>query len=129
MPERRKEVFGMTTADQPPRKPGKSKSSVVRSRPEEKQATPETGKKQGYRGEEPLGREASHPGNRKKARIPGCEATPKTSQPPPRQAAHPPKQLCHFQKGANCHIFEKIIGYIGNMMRGRETVCFPDSIE
>ncbi|HBZ63350.1 MAG TPA: hypothetical protein DEO89_01780 [Lachnospiraceae bacterium] len=114
MPERRKEVFGMTTADQPPRKPGKSKSSVVRSRPEEKQATPETGKKQGYRGAEPPGREVSHPEDK--------PTVSKTCHPPP-------KQLCHFQKGANCHIFEKIIGYIGNMMRGRETVCFPDSIE
>ena len=127
---------------QPPRKQGKSKGSGVRSRPEEKQATPETGKKQEFRGAEPPGREVSHPGNRKKARVPGCGAARKGSEPPGREVSHPedkptasktchppPKQLCHFQKGANCHIFEKIIGYIGNMMRGREAVCFPDSIE
>ena len=103
-----------TKGSKPPRKQGKSKSSGVRSRPEGKQATPETGKKQEFRGAEPPGREASHPEDKPTAS--------KTCHPPP-------KQLCHFQKGANCHIFEKIIGYIGNMMRGREAVCFPDSIE
>jgi hypothetical protein len=34
-----------------------------------------------------------------------------------------------LKKEQTCHIFEKIIGYIGNIMRGREADYFPDSIE
>ena len=41
--------------------------------------TPETGKKQEFRGAEPPGREASHPGNREKASVPGCGAARKRS--------------------------------------------------
>ena len=88
--------------------------------------TPETGKKQEFRGAEPAGREVSHPGNREKARVPGCgaattgskpprkqgkskssgvrsrpegkQATPKTSQPPPRHVTHPQNSYATFKK-------------------------------